>query len=454
VIRDFLCDAASTTKKRRRKQSVEDRLEQLLRNEAIELDETPSTNALQLPHPFPAPMSPLLAEKIITQITSHHHTILDPMVGSGTVVVVASKLGRKSLGLDIDPLARLMVRVSVRGCDPHRIWAATVCVLADAFAHASDTKRLDKIFAEHFDSDTQKFIRFWFPCRSRRHLLALWLAVDAIKSPEIHALLALAFSRTIIAKTAGASYAIDLPHTRPHKRIEKKVPDPLQTFARRVDELLRRLVQSDGASAVATPLIRAGDARRLPYKARSVDLVLTSSPYANAIDYVRAHKFSLVWMGYSVAQLARLRRRMIGAELGDRKVRPEFAWLEQVLPRATRKISRRCAILRRYFYDLDRVIRQIHRVLKKGGACVLIVGRSTLGARIIDTPSILVRLAENRGFKHLGTRIRKINPLRRSLPFGTSRSLARGLGKRMSEEAVIGLAKLASKPNQRSRRLT
>jgi hypothetical protein len=337
-------------------------------------------------------MSPLLAEKVITQITSRHHTILDPMVGSGTVVVAASKLGRKSLGLDIDPLARLMVRVSVDGCDSHRIWSATVRVLADAFAQASDTKRLDKIFAEDFDFETRKFIRYWFPCRSRRHLLALWLAIDSIKSSDIQAVLALAFSRTIIAKTAGASYAIDLPHTRPHKRTEKKVPDPLQTFARRVDELLRRLAQSDSAFRLATPLIRAGDARRLPYKARSVDLVLTSSPYANAIDYVRAHKFSLVWMGYSVTQLARLRRRMIGSELGQRKARPEFDWLEQMLPKPTRKIRRRCAILRRYFYDLDRVVRQIHRVLKNGGACVLIVGRSTLGSRIIDTPSILVNL--------------------------------------------------------------
>jgi DNA modification methylase len=426
-------------------------LKQLLRNETIELDETPSKNALQLPHPFPAPMSPLLAEKIIKQTTSHHHTILDPMVGSGTVVVVSSKLGRKSLGLDIDPLARLIVRVSVSVYDSHRIWAATAMVLAEAFAHASDTKRLDTIFAERFDSETQKFIRYWFPCRNRRHLLALWLAIEAVKSPSIRALLALAFSRTIIAKIAGASYAIDLPHTRPHKRPEKAAPDPLQTFARRVDELLRRLDQRTRATPPAKPSIRAGDARTLLCKSKSVDLVLTSSPYANAIDYVRAHKFSLVWMGHSITELARLRRKMIGAEVGERKLRPDFKWLEDFLPNASAKVSRRCAILRRYFYDLDRVIRQIHRVLKNGGACVLVVGRSRVGTQTIDTPSILVRLAQRHGFEHLGTRTRKINPLRRSLPFGTSRQLAGGLGKRMSEEAVVGLAKLPRQPKQRSR---
>src|SRR5262249_8533775 len=158
----------------------------------------------------------------------------------------------------------------------------------------------------------------WFPCRSRRHLLALWLAIEAEKSPSTRALLALAFSRTIIAKTAGASYAIDLPHTRPHKRAGKTVSDPLQTFARRVDEVLRHLNGLNRASPSAKPSIRAGDARRLSSKSKSVDLVFTSSPYANAIDYVRAHKFSLVWMGYSIGELARLRREMIGSEVGER----------------------------------------------------------------------------------------------------------------------------------------
>jgi DNA modification methylase len=451
VIRDLLLHTASTRKTPRRKQSVADRLRKVLGDRRIKFDETPSQKALRLPHPFPAPMSPFLVKKIIGRITSQHHTVLDPMVGSGTVIVVSTNLGRQSIGMDIDPLARLMVRVSVGCYDSNQIWAATVNVLAEAFTHATDSKRLDRIFAERFDSETQEFIRYWFPCQNRRHLLALWLAIDAIRSPSIRAVMALAFSRTIIAKSAGASYALDLPHTRPHKRVEKKTPDPLQTFARRVDELLRRLDGRDGAAGVSKPSIRAGDARTLRCKAKSVNLVLTSSPYANAIDYVRAHKFSLVWMGHSILELARLRRKMIGAEVGQRKIRPDFEWLEEFLPNASAKMSRRCAILRRYFYDLDRVLRQIHRVLKNGGACVLVVGRSTVGTQTIDTPSILVRLAQRHGFEHLGTRTRKINPLRRSLPFGTSRRLARRLRKRMSEEAVVGLAKLPRQPKQRSR---
>jgi hypothetical protein len=271
-------------------------------------------------------------------------------------------------------------------------------------------------------------------------LLALWSAIQEVRLQAIRDALAVAFSRCIIAKISGASYAIDLPHTRPHKRADKKVPDPLHVFSKRVLEVIRHLDFSRAKRNARKALIRGGDARKLPYRSQSIDLVLTSSPYANAIDYVRAHKFSLVWMGHSVTKLSLLRSKMIGAERGEHSIRPKLAWLEKYLPRAQAKTRRRRAILRRYFYDLDRVLAELHRVLRSGGACAFVVGRSRLGKEIVDTPSVLVQLAVRRGFRHLGTQMRAINPLRRSLPFSTSRR-PNGLNKRMFEEAIIGLGK-------------
>jgi DNA modification methylase len=361
------------------------------------------------------------------------------MVGSGTVALVANRLGRKAFALDVDPLALLMVRVASRRYHADTIWSATAMVLAQAFAYSRNKAWLDRLFDDRFDEETKLFIRYWFPTRSRRHLLALWLAIENVKTRRVRDLLALAFSRTIIAKTAGASFATDLPHTRPRKRADKKVPDPLYVFARRVGELLQRLSGFDSEITMRASSIQAGDARKLPYQRQSIDLVVTSSPYANAIDYVRAHKFSLVWMGYSVAEMAQLRANMIGAERGERSIRQDLEWLEPLLPPTSGKVNRRRAILRRYFYDLDRVLQQIHRVLKNTGACAFIVGRSVLGNEIIDTPQLLAQIAKRRGFKHIGTRIRSINPRRRSLPFPSSQCNA--LNKRMLQEAIVGLAK-------------
>ena len=56
----------------------------------------------------------------------------------------------------------------------------------------------------------------------------------------------------------------------------------------------------------------------LPLADGSVDLIVTSPPYANAIDYMRAHKFSLVWLGQPIANLSHLRSKYIGAERQDK----------------------------------------------------------------------------------------------------------------------------------------
>ncbi len=139
---------------------------------------------------------------------------------------------------------------------------------------------------------------------------------------------------------------------------------------------------------------------------------------------------------------------MIGAERGESTVRPELAWLEPHLPDLGSQQSRRKAALRRYFYDMDQVLKQLYqvlkqlyRVLKPGGACILIVGRSTVGNHIVDTPALLVRLAERHGFEHINTQYREINPLRRSLPFPASRGLTSPLGRRIAQEAIVGLGR-------------
>ena len=52
----------------------------------------------------------------------------------------------------------------------------------------------------------------------------------------------------------------------------------------------------------------------IPIKDGIADLVVTSPPYLNAIDYLRGHKLSLVWMGHQIEELRELRSANIGSE--------------------------------------------------------------------------------------------------------------------------------------------
>ncbi len=379
-----------------------------------------------------------LARAIIGACTDPESVILDPMAGSGTVLTAARQMGRTCHSFDLDPLSVLMMQVASRTYDTQQVEKEARRVLNQAKALAQDRERVERLFDRHFDEETRKFIRFWFPPKSVRGLFALSRGIRRVGSEKIRYVLDLALSRAIIAKTAGVSKGIDIPHTRPHIAHQKSVPDPLEVFPKQIRKLLLRL-DDFAPSPVDTLHVRKADARELPLKNSSVDLVFTSSPYASAIDYIRAHKFSLVWMGFSISQLRRIRARLIGAENPERAIRHDLAWLERYLPHDKPRARRR-AVLRRYFYDMDQVLQELHRVLKPGGACVLILGRSTVGDFTVDTPTIIAKLAETHGFEHMATRFRRVNPHMRSLPFLSVR-VPNPLVKRIEREAIVALGR-------------
>src|SRR5882724_10366844 len=61
-------------------------------------------------HPFPARMAPGIALQVMSDETESIR-VLDPMMGSGTVLAMARLLGHRGIGYDVDPLAVLISRV-------------------------------------------------------------------------------------------------------------------------------------------------------------------------------------------------------------------------------------------------------------------------------------------------------------------------------------------------------
>jgi DNA modification methylase len=177
----------------------------------------------------------------------------------------------------------------------------------------------------------------------------------------------------------------------------------------------------------------------LPIAEGSADLVLTSPPYLNAIDYVRSHKFSLLWMGHSLEELRELRGAMVGTERGmwspDGVPQP----LEDRLVRSDVE-DRRRALLRKYLSDLRRVISEIHRALKPGGLALVVLGPTIISSRRSDAVSTVATLCDGLGLKVIGHAARTLSARRRSLP---PPSLARGnpLADRMRREIVVALRK-------------
>jgi hypothetical protein len=89
--------------------------------------------------------------------------------------------------------------------------------------------------------------------------------------------------------------------------------DVLAGFERSLDIIRDRMVRP---ASCGVSQVMLGDARSLIFADRSVDRVLTSPPYLNAIDYMRGHRLSLVWLGHSLPALRAIRSGSVGSEKG------------------------------------------------------------------------------------------------------------------------------------------
>jgi DNA modification methylase len=387
-------------------------------------------------HPFPARMPLPAAAFLIGRLTVPSDTILDPMVGSGTTIVAAQALGRKAIGFDMDPLSVKLSRVSTfrKGASPLMQAAKTVLDRAQEFE--KQCKR-DDLIARVGETD-RHFIDYWFPHRSQKELAAIALAIREQDGPRIRDFLWVVFSGLIVAKSAGASYALDLARSRPHRDLRKTILWPFDAWERRA----RRVSAVVGAwkDFVVGPqsAVRRGDARELPLADCSIDFILTSPPYLHAIDYIRAHKFALVWMGRELDELREIRSTMIGTERGlfSRNGLPKA--VEERVDKASRSSEART---RRYLSDMHSMLVELGRVVKPKGYVVLVTGNSIISQHRRDSSELIKALAKDAGLEFVGSSIRALKDNLRSLPPPRIVSDRNTLRKRMRSETFIALQK-------------
>lgn len=432
-------------------------------------------------HSFPAKFPPQLPRRFIQALTEPGDAVLDPMMGSGTTVVESLLLGRRGIGLDIDPLALLLTGTKVAALSPDEVEQLAQDISARArLAITRGLGELESELAERWDPKTHAFVDYWFAYETQLELLALIREIEKIPDDKMRAFFELAFSAIIITKSGGVSLAFDLAHTRPHRakkvlsrtgrvvvddaigdtsssRIElltKRLRSPLNDFQRRVAQNLRGIpkrteeddlkrVQSAPEPDQVAPHVMLGDAQSLPLSDGCIDLIVTSPPYAsNAIDYMRAHKFSLVWLGYSIDALGQKRQEYIGGESTT-----HFSF-EQLPDRASQVIAkiadvdeRKARVLHRYYSEMTRALKEMLRVLKPGRAALVVVGSSMMRGCDTETHTCLAEIGKGLGFQVPAIGTRNLDRNRRMMPATTTPNPDSQIQQRMHQEYVIGMYK-------------
>jgi hypothetical protein len=368
--------------------------------------------------------------------------VLDPMSGSGTVLAVARAHGHRAIGFDIDPLAVLLADVWTRAIDRAAVREAAIDVLARA-RHRAEALNFFSAYPPGADNPTRAFLRYWFDTTAREQLTALAAEISALTDVPVRQVLWCGFSRCIIAKQAGASRAMDLSHSRPHRAYTRAPALPFTKFLDAVERVatscLDRKKRGNGPAAS----VQRGDARALPLPDGSIDVVLTSPPYLNAIDYMRCSKFSLVWMGYSVPALRSVRSVSVGTEVGQKmsEAAPEVIAVLRRLRGTGALPTSVLAMLTRYITDMRQAVSEVHRVLVDGGKASYVIGDNTIQGTFISNSTIVSAVARQCGLRLLRRSTRTLPANRRYLPPPGAQSQATALNARMAREVVLTFQK-------------
>jgi site-specific DNA-methyltransferase (cytosine-N4-specific) len=247
-------------------------------------------------HPYPAKFVPHIPRLVIENLTAVGETVLDPFCGSGTSLVEASLLKRRSVGFDINPIAGLIARVKTSSLSRSEI---------DTVSHVvRELNRMSLAVARGdfggLSPDVPEFLNrdHWFQSGVQQELGIVRRMIWSVSEERARDFLKVAFSAILVRASNQDS------ETR-WVAVEKPIQagDALRAFLMKAGDMLKRIREYGSLDPVSSEVcIDSVSDSETPADA-SVDLIVTSPPYLNSFDYYLYHKLRFFWLGldhYSV----------------------------------------------------------------------------------------------------------------------------------------------------------
>ena len=364
-------------------------------------------------------------------------TLLDPWLGGGTTAEIATAKGIRFKGYDINPAMLLVSRARTIPTEA----ATQIPRLVESITRSFKIKSGN---VNESDADTDQLEQWLQPASARAFRILERSVENCLSDPESISRVPL-WRRTGQASPILSVFYVALFRTLRHfiwafessnptwvkvvdegKRIQVSPDRILNRFHKEI----RRLSESMTAEQAVMPastnrscVISRASSSRLPLASNSIDAAVSSPPYCTRIDYVRATLPELAVIGHPNGRvIRRLRERMIGTPTIDECEEYETdhwgttcARFLSAVERHTSKASSTYYLkyYQQYFASIFASLKEIDRVLKPNGRCVLVVQDSYYKNKKNNLPRMFIEMAAHYGWS-----------LNRKKPFRVNQTLA------------------------------
>ncbi len=341
-------------------------------------------------HRYPAKFIPQIVSRLAEKYTIKGDLIVDSFGGCGTTSVESKVMGRSSIAVDINPVAVLITEAKITPIEPMKIEKAFTVLKSRLDTYSEDTK-VKTLDHERID--------YWFKPEEKRKLAFIFSEISKLKDQDTRDFFYCGFSNIL------KNCSIWLQKSNKPTRDQKKKPaDPLVVFMRQTKAMLRgnadfyNLLKEKGFLETSCKVYCA-DARKIPTKANSVSLIVTSPPYVTSYEYADLHQLTALWLEYT-KNLSDFRKRFIGtSHNGVKEIILNSGLAENIkrdLEKKDKKLAKEVAI---YFSEMNQCFKEMKRILKKGGRTCIVIGNTNLKGVEIFNAEVFTEQLQNLGFK-------------------------------------------------------
>ncbi|EJT6154650.1 hypothetical protein N2W29_002789 [Clostridium perfringens] len=339
-------------------------------------------------------------------------SILDPFSGSGTTIITGGQLGIKSYGFESHPLV-------YRIADAKLSWNCNLELFSN-LAHEIINE------ARNIEGSSEGYPELIYKCYTEENIIKL----DALKkvilnkkndTPE-YKLNWLAF--VSILRSASHAGTAQWQYVLPNKS-KVKVSDPYEAYLNQIQLMFEDMQLSQNIYCkenIAKIIKHDCREKENEIKENSIDLVITSPPYANNYDYADATRLELSFLGeisgwsdlqeYVRKDLMRSCTQHVSALrkdtfniIEDDILKPIYNELKEVCEELNRERDNHGGkknyhtMIATYFLDIAHILKWLRIYCKEDSEMCFVIGDSAPYGVYVPVDEWIGRLAISLGFK-------------------------------------------------------
>jgi DNA modification methylase len=376
-------------------------------------------NSNELVHrwsPYVQGFSAQFVQKTLDRYKSEYSApiIFDPFAGSGTVLVQAKLNNDDTYGVELNPLLHFVAKTKINTwkINPEKLLKISGNLLKTGNFKAPEFLKSENHFTkgvlrnlELIKSSINNFNPASNEDKKIKNLLLVAFSAILIDCSNLKRSPCLGYSRKKIVTD-------ETPFLLLNKKIKEIISD-------------LRIIKTEFKEINSNSEIYLANSNEFDHPT-NYDLVITSPPYMNGMDYVMNYKIEMGWLDFADdhKQLKHVKDDMVVCDNVSKGLIKNFSnngerysnnWIENIKDNIKKNIERRGSyrrpdmpeIVHKYFDDMYAIMKNVISAIKKNSRFILVVGDSLIADVYVPTDLLIAKIGND-----LGLSIEKIEKAR------------------------------------------